>query len=120
MCYHKYVHYGPCKQHIPFHTHVCPKNLNHDGTRVIFCEDYQTVQVVLREGCPHCTPPPQKSLAAKEGFAKAVEQRPVGVAGTGSLINGLRATGGATMTGVSPAEQCPTPPKTPYGQGVSR
>lgn len=54
MCYHKYTHYPHCDQHIPMHTHMCPKNITDDQTRVIFCEDYQAIRVEARSGCPHC------------------------------------------------------------------
>ncbi|TKA81295.1 hypothetical protein B0A55_02861 [Friedmanniomyces simplex] len=56
MCYHKYTHYNACKAHIPMHTHMCQKNITEDATRVIFCEDYRTVQLRLKQSCPHCRP----------------------------------------------------------------
>lgn len=56
MCYHKYTHYQTCALHVPMHTHMCPKNVTEDATRVIFCEDYQTMQVRLAQACPYCTP----------------------------------------------------------------
>jgi len=54
MCYHKYTHYHACTKHVPIHTHLCPKNVTEDATRVIFCEDYRTDQVTLTERCPYC------------------------------------------------------------------
>lgn len=54
MCYHKYTHYSHCNNHIPMHTHMCPKNITEDQTRVIFCEDYQAVRVEAKADCPHC------------------------------------------------------------------
>ncbi|KAL9527539.1 hypothetical protein SMMN14_08532 [Sphaerulina musiva] len=56
MCYHKYTHYTHCGEHIPMHTHMCPKNITEDQTRVIFCEDYQAVRVEANADCPHCEP----------------------------------------------------------------
>jgi len=56
MCYHKYTHYQSCAAHVPIHTHICPKNIMQDATRVIFCEDYRTVQLKLPDPCPYCTP----------------------------------------------------------------
>lgn len=65
MCYHKYTHFKGCATHIPMHTHTCPKNFNEDATRVIFCEDYRTVQLRLPEPCPFCPP---RSPAATLGI----------------------------------------------------
>lgn len=56
MCYHKYTHYHSCTAHVPMHTHLCPKNVTEDATRVIFCEEYRTVQSRLPGPCPYCTP----------------------------------------------------------------
>ena len=62
MCYHEYTHYITCTEHIPIHTHTCPKNVSDDPSRVIFCEDYKTVRLRSNDLCPHCpsraaTPP---------------------------------------------------------------
>lgn len=56
MCYHKYTHYASCIEHVPMHTHLCPKNLTEDLTRVIFCEDYQAVRSSTNSPCPYCLP----------------------------------------------------------------
>lgn len=56
MCFHKYTHYLKCATHVPLHTHVCPKNVTEDISRVIFCENYRAVRVNANEVCPFCSP----------------------------------------------------------------
>ncbi|KAK3067707.1 hypothetical protein LTR53_015262 [Teratosphaeriaceae sp. CCFEE 6253] len=89
MCYHKYTHYGACKRHIHLHTHLCPKNVNDDQTRVLFCEDYTTVRVQLQDRCPHCSP--RRSTASPASLTLSTGSR----SGLGGLGLGY-----------------PTPPKT--------
>lgn len=57
MCFHKYTHYLKCKTHVPLHTHVCPKNIHEDISRVIFCENYKTTREDKDEPCPFCLVP---------------------------------------------------------------
>jgi hypothetical protein len=45
MCFHKYTHYLKCTTHVPLHTHMCPKNVAEDISRVIFCENYRAIRV---------------------------------------------------------------------------
>lgn len=56
MCFHKYTHYPKCATHVPLHTHICPKNVTEDISRVIFCENYRAVRVNANEVCPFCSP----------------------------------------------------------------
>ncbi|EMC98627.1 hypothetical protein BAUCODRAFT_376140 [Baudoinia panamericana UAMH 10762] len=56
MCYHRYTHYPGCNKHTPMHVHMCGKNVNEDLTRVLYCEDYCTVQLEVETACPHCGP----------------------------------------------------------------
>lgn len=70
MCFHKYTHYLKCTLHIPLHTHVCPKNVADDASRVIFCENYQAIRVDLNEACPFCTRSQQKSNAAAPAIGR--------------------------------------------------
>lgn len=55
MCFHKYTHYLKCTTHVPLHTHVCPKNVTEDISRVIFCENYRAIRVNANEICPFCS-----------------------------------------------------------------
>jgi hypothetical protein len=56
MCFHKYTHYLKCTTHVPLHTHMCPKNVAEDISRVIFCENYRAIRVNANEVCPFCSP----------------------------------------------------------------
>jgi len=55
MCFHQYTHYQKCTTHVPLHTHVCPKNVADDISRVIFCENYKAIRVNANEVCPFCS-----------------------------------------------------------------
>lgn len=65
MCFHQYTHYLKCTTHVPLHTHVCPKNVADDISRVIFCENYKAIRVDANQVCPYC------SLADKAKAATA-------------------------------------------------
>jgi len=72
MCFHKYTHYIKCATHVPLHTHICPKNVTEDISRVIFCENYRAVRVNANEVCPFCSPAADKgSKGSTAGVAAA-------------------------------------------------
>jgi len=56
MCYHRYTHFANCATHIPLHTNACPKNVEGEASRVIFCADYKAIQFVSDQACPFCSP----------------------------------------------------------------
>jgi hypothetical protein len=62
MCFHKYTHYLRCTTHVPLHTHMCPKNVTEDVSRVIFCENYRAIRVNANEVCPFCSPADKAKL----------------------------------------------------------
>lgn len=72
MCYHKYTHFGVCTLHVPMHTHTCPKNINEDAARVLYCEDYQTIRVKIGLHCPYClamsAPPTSSQSTANQAY----------------------------------------------------
>lgn len=70
MCFHKYTHYQKCTAHVPLHTHMCPKNITEDVSRVIFCENYRAIRVNASETCPFCAVAESK----KKSKASAVQQ----------------------------------------------
>jgi len=70
MCFHKYTHYLKCTTHVPLHTHVCPKNVTEDISRVIFCENYRAIRVNANEICPFCSTV-EKGKAADVGRVAA-------------------------------------------------
>ena len=74
MCFHQYTHYNDCKaavKHVPMHTHLCEKNVTEDETRVIFCENYDTVRVNAPGPCPFC---PARSLASQTQGAQGTDR----------------------------------------------
>jgi hypothetical protein len=74
MCYHKYTHYLKCATHVPLHTHVCPKNVAEDISRVIFCENYRAVRVNANEVCPYCSPADKGKGAGVARLAASTSQ----------------------------------------------
>jgi len=73
MCFHQYTHYLKCTTHVPLHTHVCPKNVADDISRVIFCENYKAIRVNANQVCPFCSPA-DKAKAGTAGRGGVIQE----------------------------------------------